>query len=62
MRLWTAILAGLQVFSGGTVLLDVFPAKHVGLFTLAVAALQAGTVLYMKAPGQAYRPQHGLEE
>lgn len=62
MRLWTAILAGLQVFSGGTVLLDVFPAKHVGLLTLAVAALQAGTVLYMKSPGQGYQPQHGVEE
>jgi hypothetical protein len=62
MRLWTAVLAGLQVFSGGTVLLDVFPTGYVGLFTLFVAALQAGTVLYMKGGKdvEVYEPRHDM--
>lgn len=49
MRLWTAILAGLQIFSAGTILTEVFPAKYVGLFVLAVAALQGGTIYYMRS-------------
>lgn len=49
MRLWTAILAGLQILAAGTVLTEVFQADHVGLFSLLVAALQGGTVFYMKA-------------
>ena len=54
MRLWTAILAGLQIFSAGTILTEIFPAKHVGLFVLAVAALQGGTIFYQRS-GQAGR-------
>ena len=61
MRIWTAILAGLQIFSAGTILSDVFPADHVGLFVLAVGALQGGTAYYLKSE-QAHRPQHGWEE
>lgn len=61
MRLWTAVLAGLQIFSAGTILTEVFPAEHVGLFVLAVASLQGGTIFYMRSE-QAYRPQHHVEE
>lgn len=61
MRLWTAILAGLQLFSAGSILTEVFPTAWVGLFSLLVASLQAGTVYYMKSD-QAKRPQHALEE
>jgi hypothetical protein len=60
MRLWTAILAGLQVVSGGTVLMELWDSRYVGLFVLLVAALQVGTVAYMKSD-QAHRPQHALE-
>lgn len=49
MRLWTAILAGLQILSAGSVLGDLFPTAYVGLFSLLVAALQGGTVFYMKS-------------
>lgn len=62
MRLWTAILAGLQIMSGGAFLGDLIGAKWFGAFVLLVAALQGGTVAYMKSPGQGYRPQHGVEE
>lgn len=61
MRLWTSILAGLQVLSGGTVLLELWDSRYVGLFVLVVAAAQAGTVMYMRSD-QPYRPQHGVEE
>lgn len=60
MRVWTSILAGLQVMSGGTVLLEIWDSRYVGLFVLLVAAAQAGTVMYMKSD-QAHRPQHALE-
>jgi hypothetical protein len=60
VRLWTSILAGLQVVSGGTVLLEIWDSRYVGLFVLLVAAAQAGTVMYMKSD-QAHRPQHALE-
>lgn len=59
MRLWTAILAGLQVVSGGTVLMELWDSRYVGLFVLLVAGAQAGTIMYMKAD-QAHRPQHAL--
>lgn len=49
MRLWTAILAGLQIFSAGTILTDIFPAEYVGLFMLVVASLQGGTIFYMRS-------------
>lgn len=62
MRIWTAILAGLQVMSAGTVLFEVWDKRYVGLFILAVAALQGGTVAYMRAPDQGYRPQHEAKE
>lgn len=65
MRLWTSILATLQIIAGGSVLLEFVEGRWVGLFSLVVAAAQAGTVLYMKtehAPDQAYRPEHALRE
>ena len=58
MRLWTAILAGLQVMSGGTVLLELWDSRYVGLFVLAVAALQAGTVMYMRSNAPGYQAKH----
>lgn len=51
---WSSILAGLQVFSGGAVLADVLPKNWLGLFVLSVAALQSGTVYYQH---QAKQPQ-----
>lgn len=62
MRIWTAILAGLQVMSAGTVLFEVWDKRYVGLFILGVAALQGGTVAYMRTPDQDYRPQHASKE
>lgn len=61
MRLWTAILAGLQVVSGGTVLMELWDSRYVGLFVLLVAGAQAGTIMYMKSD-QAHRAQHALED
>lgn len=63
MRAWTAILAGLQIFSAGSVLTDLFPMSWVGLFSLAVAALQGGTVFYMKSdqvPGLHRQPERSV--
>jgi hypothetical protein len=56
MRLWTSILAGLQVVSGGTVLLELWDSRFVGLFVLVIAGAQAATVMYTKSD-QAQRPQ-----
>lgn len=61
MRLWTSILAGLQVVSGGTVLLELWDSRYIGLFVLLVAAAQAGTVVYTRSD-QEHRPQHALED
>lgn len=64
MRLWSAILAGLQILAAGSVLTDMFPAGSVGLFSLVVAALQGGTAFYMKgapAPDVPKPPQLKLE-
>lgn len=58
MRLWTSILAGLQVVSGGTVLLELWDSRYVGLFVLLTAAAQAGTVMYMKSGQPAYQGKH----
>lgn len=58
MRLWTSILAGLQVISGGTILLEIWDRKWVGLFVLVVAAAQVGTVAYMKSEQPAYQGKH----
>jgi hypothetical protein len=60
MRLWTAILAGLQIVAAGSVLTDLFPKAWVGLFALLVAAAQGGTVFYMKAD-QGKRPEIAVE-
>lgn len=65
MRLWTAVLAALQIIAGGSVLLEFVETRWVGLFSLVIAAMQAGTVLYMKSPDEPrgqYRPAHGLPE
>lgn len=61
MRLWLAILAGLQILSAGSILGDVFPKTWVGLFSLAVAALQGGTTFYMKSE-QRLRPPKPVED
>lgn len=58
MRLWTSILAGLQVISGGTILLEIWDRKWVGLFVLVVAAAQVGTVAYMKSGQPDYHGKH----
>jgi len=58
MRLWTSILAGLQVISGGTILLEIWDRKWVGLFVLVVAAAQVGTVAYMKSAQPDYQGKH----
>jgi hypothetical protein len=49
VRLWTAILAGLQALSAGTILLEIWDRRWVGLFVLVVASAQVGTVAYMKS-------------
>lgn len=54
-------MATLQVISGGTILLELWDRRWVGLFVLVVAGLQAGTVMYMKSD-QGHRPQHAAEE
>lgn len=56
MRLWQAIMAGLQVFSGGSILTDLFPKTYVAFLVLFTAALQAGTIMYMKTD-QAEQPE-----
>ena len=58
MKLWQAIMAGLQVFSGGSILTDLLPKAWIGLLVLAVAALQAGTIMYMKSEGDEYQGRH----
>lgn len=55
MRLWTSILATLQIIVSGSVLLEFVESRWVGLFSLVVAAAQAGTAFYMKSD-QAKRP------
>lgn len=64
MRLWTSILAGLQILSGGTILMDFMEPRWVGLLVLVVAALQGGTIVYTKAdgvPDHVYHPEHAVE-
>lgn len=60
MRLWTSILAGLQVVSGGTVLLELWDSRYVGLFVLVVAGLQAGTVMYTKDVRPPHQAKHAV--
>lgn len=43
-----SILAGLQVLSGGAALADVIGQQPVGLFILAVAAVQVGMTFYVQ--------------
>lgn len=62
MRLWTSILAGLQVISGGTVLLELWDSRYVGLFVLVVAGAQAGTVMYMRGSQDPYQAKHSENE
>lgn len=62
MRLWTSILAGLQVLSGGTVLLELWDSRYVGLFVLVVAAMQAATVMYMRSSQDNYQAKHAVIE
>lgn len=49
-------MAGLQVFSGGSILTDLMPKAYAGMLVLVVAALQAGTIMYMKSD-QAQQPE-----
>lgn len=56
--LWSSVLAGLQVFSGGAVLSDLFDPRWVGLMVLAVASLQAGTLFYQRKASE--KPVEGL--
>lgn len=60
MRLWQAVMAALQVFSGGSILTDLMPKAWVGMLVLVVAALQAGTIMYMKSD-QAQQPEKPVE-
>lgn len=58
MRLWTAILAGLQILTGGAFLGDLIGAKWFGASVLLVAALQGGTAAYMRGPQADYQGKH----
>jgi len=60
VRLWQAILAGLQAFSASSLLADLMPKAYAGLLVLATAALQAGTIAYMN-PKQAQQPEIDVE-
>lgn len=60
MRLWSAVLAGLQIMSAGTILLEIWDKRWVGLFVLVVAALQGGTVAYMKSADQVHQAKHAV--
>ena len=46
MRLWSAVLAFLQILSGGLGALNLVDLRWVGLFVLIVGALQGATVAY----------------
>lgn len=46
---WMSILAALQVMSAGSALADVVPAKWAALFSLGVAAAQAGIQFYVQS-------------
>ena len=46
MRLWSAILAFLQILSGGLGALNLVDLRWVGLLVLVVGALQGATVAY----------------
>lgn len=45
---WVSILAGLQMLSGGAVMIDLVGDKFAGVFVLLVGALQVATVTYQK--------------
>ena len=47
LRLWLAIMGGLQTVSGGLGVLNGLPAKAVGIFVLIIAGLHGGTALYV---------------
>jgi hypothetical protein len=46
---WMSILAALQVMSAGSALADVVPSKAAALFSLGVAAAQAGIQFFVQA-------------
>lgn len=48
LRLWTAILAALQILTAGTVLTEVVGVKWAALAALLIGAAQAGTAVYMR--------------
>lgn len=47
LRLWLAIMGGLQTVSGGLSVLNVLPTKAVGIIVLVIAGLHVGTALYV---------------
>lgn len=47
LRLWLAIMGGLQTVSGGLSVLNVLPSKVVGVLVLILAGLHVGTALYV---------------
>lgn len=53
-------MAGLQVFSGGSILTDLIPKTYAGVLVLLTAALQAGTIMYLKS-GQQQQPESHTE-
>ena len=60
MRLWSSILATLQIIAGGSVLLEFVETRWVGLFSLVVAAMQAGTVFYMRSGEPEHVAKHAV--
>lgn len=48
LLIWSSTLVTLQVLAGGAALGDVIGLKAMGLFVLAVAALQTGTSFYVR--------------
>jgi hypothetical protein len=52
MLVWQSALVGLQVLSGGAILVDLLPESWVGLFILTVSAAQASTTFYIHGQGK----------
>jgi hypothetical protein len=48
LLMWVSILAGLQMLSGGAVMIDLVGDKYAGVCVLLVGALQVATVTYQK--------------
>lgn len=47
LLIWSSILVGLQVLTGGAALSDTIGVQAAGMMILAVGALQAGTQFYV---------------